>query len=85
MLLHCWLLLSFVHLTHIAHARFYFIDDELRDSSWAWPKSPVLTHYHFGVQHLLVPGVLQVNNQPTTVLLLTYLKASLASNNTVVC
>ncbi len=51
---------------------------------WTFPKSPVLNHYQFGVQHLIIPGVFDVDGEQRPVLLLVYLKACLAANNSMV-
>ncbi len=57
-----------------------------RTEGWTWPKSPVLTHYDFGLHHIMLTGVVHVDwpPQPVTITLLTFLKASKAANNTVV-
>ncbi len=51
---------------------------------WTFPKSPVLNHHQFGVQHLIIPGVFDLDGEQRPVLLLVYLKACLAANNTLV-
>ncbi len=68
-----------------AYARSYEVrEDRARNGGWSLPTSPVWTPSDFGVQHISLSGMLHVGNKPTIVTLLTFLKASLAANNTVV-
>ncbi len=68
-----------------ATARFQFVLDKDRSGTWSFPKSPVVTHYDFGVQHIVLTGVLHVEGKPIVVTLLTYLKAMIQPfNNTLV-
>lgn len=80
----CLFLILFVAIKGLSSvdARFEFAVGR-RAPKWSMPGTPVVTHYDFGVQHMLLTGLLHVDGQPVVVTLLTYLKAMI-SNNTLV-
>ncbi len=71
----------------IAYAgRSYEVREErARHGGWIWPQSPVWTPSDLGVQHIVLSGVFWVKGKKYVVNVTTFLKASLAANNTVVC
>ncbi len=76
--LFCFQPCTYARLSHVVR------EERVRHGGWSWPKFPVWTPRDLGLQHITLTGVLHVGDKPTIVTLLTFLKASLAANNTVV-
>lgn len=58
---------------------------EPKDQGLMLPRSPLITHYQMGVQHIELTGVLQVNATAIVVTILTFLKTCRKHGGGLVC